>query len=720
MVWTIAANRSSHLLLVVIKLNQFLCSARCTTNILLIACAVFCLQIDNVGTLGEELSSESGREPALGFYADESAIQADLQYLAEDGRAGRDIGSPGLEQAAQHIARSFAASGLKMDAFGRTPFQPFNINIGAAIGELAHNRLMLTPISPEDRSVAPTGEPLVAISCQLDQQFRPLAIGNSAQRIAELVFVGYGITAPEIGYDDYAGLDAKGKVVVMLRKEPPQFPKRLQVRDGKNSSHAYFQSKLKNAIQHGAVGVMIVNDLDSIRTSLGKLENRIADETKRLNKLNTQLEELPIEAVNSRETLRQRRETSANMIEELRRQIAVVEVGLLDINEAGDKPLVPEIPVVSLSRAVVSQIMRTACASTINEVQTQIDQLTRPMSLALRYRVDLETQLTPSSVSSKNVVGYLDGVGELANETVVIGAHYDHVGMGGVGSLAPGTVAIHNGADDNASGTSALLSAARVMAKRMQNVPNHRRIVFIAFTGEERGLLGSEHYVRHPRWPLDSTIAMLNLDMVGRLRDNDLTVYGTGSATELDDILERANGRTQFKLFKVASGYGPSDHQSFYRQKVPVLFFFTGLHNDYHRPSDDSDKINFTGLARITDITCEVATLLATRPDRLAYAETVREVEIRWQATAYLGVQLREIAEQQGVLVTGVTPGNAAEAAGILVGDQILKIDEREVKTPGEVLETIRSRDAGDPIKVHFLRANQLMSVIAILKNRPH
>lgn len=679
-----------------------------------------CLVLDGRIAASEELNSDIGRGPAIGFYADETAIQADLQYLADDERAGRDIGTPGLEQAAQHIARSFAASGLKIDAFAGSPFQSFNINIGATLGELAHNRLLLTPISPEDRSAAPSAEPLIAIPCQLDQQFRPMAIGNTAQRTAELLFVGYGITAPEIGYDDYAGVEANGKLVLVLRKEPPQFAKRLNLRDGKNSPHAYFQSKLKNAVEHGAVGVMIINDLESIRSSLGRLESRIADETKRLNKFNSQLDELPIEAVNSRETLRQRRETSGNMIEELRRQIAVVEVGLLDINEAGDKPLVSDIPVVSLSRAVASQLMRTACASTINEVQMQIDNLTRPMSLAIRYRADLETQLTPSSVSSNNVVGYLDGAGTLANETVIIGAHYDHVGMGGAGSLAPGTVAIHNGADDNASGTSALLSAARVMVKRMKNVPNRRRLVFIAFTGEERGLLGSEHYVRHPRWPLESTIAMLNLDMIGRLRDNDLTVYGTGSAAELDEILERANGRTQFKLFKVASGYGPSDHQSFYRQKVPVLFFFTGLHNDYHRPSDDSDKINFTGLARITDITCEVATLLATRPDRLAYAETVREVEIRWQATAYLGVQLREIGQRQGVLVTGVTPGNAAEAAGIVVGDQILKIDEREVLTPGEVLETIRSRDAGDPIKVQFLRENQMMSVVAILKNRPH
>jgi len=232
-------------------------------------------------------------------------------------------------------------------------------------------------------------------------------------------------------------------------------------------------------------------------------------------------------------------------------------------------------------------------------------------------------------------------------------------------------------------------------------------------------LLGSEYYVRHPRYPLETTAAMINLDMVGRLRDNDLTVYGTGSATEMDSILEAANQATGFKLFKVASGFGPSDHQSFYTRNIPVLFFFTGLHNDYHRPSDDFDKINFNGLTRITDITSGVVAELATRLDRPHYAATDRDVEIRWQATAYLGVQLRDMNDNEGILVTGVSPQGAAEKAGILVGDRLKKFDESEIRTIGDVLKAVRLREANDPLRVDLTRGSEALTLIAILQNRP-
>ncbi len=168
---------------------------------------------------------------------------------------------------------------------------------------------------------------------------------------------------------------------------------------------------------------------------------------------------------------------------------------------------------------------------------------------------------------------------------------------------------------------------------------HHRRIIFIAFTGEERGLVGSKHYVRSPGFRSESTVAMVNMDMVGRLRDNELTVYGTGSAPMMNEILDQANERQQFNLFQVATGYGPSDHQSFYEAGIPVMFFFTGLHNDYHRPTDDFDKINFGGLTRITDTVSEVTFQLATRENRPQYAKTEGLAKIRRQMTAYLGVQ---------------------------------------------------------------------------------
>jgi Zn-dependent M28 family amino/carboxypeptidase len=376
------------------------------------------------------------------------------------------------------------------------------------------------------------------------------------------------------------------------------------------------------------------------------------------------------------------------------------------------------VPVVSLSRPLADRLLRAAGWESVDSTQERIDRTAQPSSVLLRHTVNLETRLTPSTVKSSNVVGVLDGKGPLAEQTVIVGAHYDHVGMGGFGSLAPGTIAVHNGADDNASGTAAMLSSVGRIQAHLADTASHRRIVFIAFTGEERGLLGSEYYVRHPPFPLESTVAMINLDMVGRLRDNDLTVYGTGTALEMDAIVDAANESTGFKLFKVPSGYGPSDHQSFYTQKIPVVFFFTGLHNDYHRPSDDFDKINFNGLTRITDITSGVAVDLATRLERPRYAATGRDASIRWQATAHLGVQLRE-AQDGRVMITGVTPGGAAEAAGILVGDKLEKFDDVEIRTIAEVLETIRSREAGDPLSVELRRGDRVMTLVAILQKQP-
>lgn len=646
---------------------------------------------------------------------DVERLKADLAFLSDDALRGRGVGSEGLEQAAEYIAASFAKSGLCVDVFAGKPFQTFDITVSATVGPAEQNRLMFMPMggTTEDNLR------LKEIAGELDRTFRPMAIGDNGNVDAELVFAGYGITAPEFDYDDYAKIDANGRVVVIMRKEPEYAADDARFDGAKNSKHAYFETKIRNAAAHGAIGVLIVNDPASVQAAIAQVDSRIAEETKRLNKLTQQLTELPEEAVNSRQTLRQRRDTLATMLEDLGRQHLVAEEGLMEVGEAGEKPWVPKLPVMSLSTGVANQLLRAADWEALEEIRARIVRTGKPSSATLVHRVKLRTQLNPAVVKASNVVGVLEGKGALANESVVVGAHYDHVGMGGFGSLAPGTIAVHNGADDNASGTSVLLSSVNRICRKLAGVASHRRLVFIAFTGEERGLLGSEYYVRHPRYPLETTAAMINLDMVGRLRDNDLTVYGTGSALEMDAILEEANKPLGFKLFKVPSGFGPSDHQSFYTRNVPVLFFFTGLHNDYHRPSDDFDKINFIGLTRITDITSNVAFDLATRQTRPQHTVTQRDVSIRWQATAYLGVQLRDLGNEEGVLITGVTPGGAADKAGIQVGDRLRTLDDAAIKTVGQVLETIRTREADDPLRVEVQRGEEVMKVIAILQNRP-
>ena len=675
-------------------------------------------------------AEELGKEPSAGpsvvpdgqIPSDEAALRTDLAFFCDDMLQGRNVGTSGIEQAADYIATSFANSGLQVDLFAGKPMQSFNVPISVSLGPVDENRLRFAPShsksrdSDSDSDSDSNDEPIVG---ELNRTFRPLAIGDSLIVNAELVFAGFGITAPEFDYDDYAKIDARGRVVVIMRKEPagPAFDGRFD--DAENSKYAYFETKLRNAETHGALGVLLVNDAASMQEQSGRIDARIADETARLNKITKQLTELPEEAFNSRQTLRQRRDTTASMLEDMSRQRIVANEGVMEISEAGEKLVVKGLPVLSLSREIANQLLMAAEWNSIDATRARIDRTGRPASTALAHRVDLQTSLNPAMVKSSNVIGVFAGKGTLANQSVIVGAHYDHVGLGGEGSLAPGTIAVHNGADDNASGTTALLASVKRIQARLANCSSHRRVVFIAFTAEERGLLGSEHYVRHPRFPLETTAAMINLDMVGRLHDNDLTVYGTGSAAEMESILDDANRTTGFKLFKVASGFGPSDHQSFYTRNIPVLFFFTGLHNDYHRPTDDFDKINFNGLTRITDITSNVVAELAMRLDRPHYAATDRDVSIRWQATAYLGIQLRDMNDGAGIMISGVTPGGAAEKAGIQVGDRIQRLDDSVIQTIGEVLDAVRIREANDPLRIELRRGTEAITAIAILQNRP-
>jgi hypothetical protein len=644
----------------------------------------------------------------------DAKVKADLVFLCDDQLQGRGIGTEGIDIAANYIAESFAQSGLRVDLFAGTPFQTFEIPVTATIGPAKDNRLSFVPIDP-----AADARRVPLIEGVFDQTFRPMAIGDSGELDAELVFAGYGITAPEYDYDDYAKIDARGRVVVIVRKEPPTTAGDRRFEGTKNSRYAYFETKLKNASDHGAVAVLLVNDTDSIRDAERRFDARIADEMRQRDKLKDQIASIPAEVVNTRAMLEKKQETIATMINDLRRRKGSVNDGLMELIEAGEKPIVAGMPVISLSRLVANQLLRAAGFESVDETCKRIDRTLRPSSTVLAHRVTLQTSLNATNASSSNVVAVLDGKGDLAEQTVIVGAHYDHVGMGGFGSLAPGTVAVHNGADDNASGTAALLSSVSRIRDRLQDASSHRRVLFIAFTGEERGLLGSEYYVTHPRFPLESTVGMINLDMVGRLRDNDLTVYGTGTAREMESIVEAANQETKFKLFKVPSGFGPSDHQSFYTRNIPVLFFFTGLHNDYHRPSDDFDKINLNGLTRITDITSGVAVELASRSDRPQYVATDRNVSIRWQATAYLGVQLRDLNDGKGVLISAVTSGGAAEKAGVRMGDRIQKLGEASPRSVSEVLEIIRARDADEPLRIELQRGVNTVVVTAILETRP-
>ncbi|MBQ4913350.1 M28 family peptidase [Maribacter sp. MMG018] len=275
-----------------------------------------------------------------------------------------------------------------------------------------------------------------------------------------------------------------------------------------------------------------------------------------------------------------------------------------------------------------------------------------------------------STITGTNVIGYVDNK---ADKTVIIGAHYDHLGMGGEGSLYADGEAIHNGADDNASGVAVLLD----LAKKLKDSVTGSNYLFIAFSGEEMGLLGSNYFSKNPTIDLKKANYMINMDMVGRLReDKTLSISGTGTAPIWNQVLNANN--PGFKLVLSESGVGPSDHTSFYLQDIPVLHFFTGQHEDYHKPSDDSDKLNYKGMEMISDYILDVITDLDDAA-KLSFRETKNESEDTPRFKVALGVMPDYLFDGKGMRIDGVTKGKPAAAAGLQKGDVVVKLGDSTV-----------------------------------------
>ena len=330
-----------------------------------------------------------------------------------------------------------------------------------------------------------------------------------------------------------------------------------------------------------------------------------------------------------------------------------------------------------------------------------------------------------AGVTGRNVIGILPGSDPaLRLETVIIGAHYDHLGHGDFGALDPDSAGVvHNGADDNASGTAALFHIATQLAA----APPARTVVFIAFDGEELGLLGSGHYTQNPVYPLSGTLAMVNLDMVGRLKNNRLIVYGTGTAAEFPRMLDSLNWFASFDLRQVEDGYGPSDQSSFYAAKRPVLHVFTDLHEDYHRASDDPDKINLDGLKRVIDFTTGVIRALADRPAPLTFVDLPPPAMAHGSGTAPVtggyGAYLGSIPDMAGtsgggVRLTGVRTGSPADAAGLRAGDVITGLGEHLVPDLQGLTDALRAHAPGDEVPLRFRRGAEELSTTVTLGSR--
>ena len=323
----------------------------------------------------------------------------------------------------------------------------------------------------------------------------------------------------------------------------------------------------------------------------------------------------------------------------------------------------------------------------------------------------------------KNVIGLLPGHDpDLRNETVVVGAHYDHLGLGGFGSLdADSTGQVHNGADDNASGAAMLIR----LAERLAQERPARTVLFIAFSGEELGLLGSAHYVKNPLYPMSGMLAMVNLDMVGRLRNKRLIVYGSDTAKEFPALLDSLNWHAGFDLKTQGDGYGPSDQSSFYAAGKPVLHIFTDLHEDYHRTTDDWEKINREGFDQVADFTLGLVTALADRPARLTPVEAPPPQHATGglaPATPGYGAYLGTIPDMTdnpgGVRLVGVRAGSPAEKAGLRGDDIITRIGSMAVPDLQAMTDALRSHKPGDTVDIVIRRGSMVTTVRATLGTR--
>ena len=377
-----------------------------------------------------------------------------------------------------------------------------------------------------------------------------------------------------------------------------------------------------------------------------------------------------------------------------------------------------EIPVVHLQRSVANYILQPT-GRTIAELEKRILDTRQPLSFVVPANICARTNIITNKKSTQNVIGKVEGADPmLKNQLVVVGAHYDHIGMGGKNSSSrmPDTLAVHNGADDNASGVAAILE----IAQKIAHAKPRRSVLVVAFAAEEQGLLGSRFFVENPIVPLDSIVAMINIDMLGRLNEEmELQVGGVKTSVEAEELLIKANEAYNFSLALSPQGYGPSDHASFYAYNIPVIFFSTGPHTDYHTPNDDIDRINFDGLAMATGYIYDVIHEIANASSRLTFQEAGPS-----QPTSRHGQELKvrlgimpdvSGATNNGLKVLAVTENQPAHTAGLQKNDVITAINGKPVKNIHDYMFRLQELSPGSSISLEFRRNGETKVVLVLL-----
>ena len=594
---------------------------------------------------------------------DPAALVEHVRFLASDELQGRGNGSKGLEQAAEYIAKRLETAGLRPGAPNGSWFQPFDLVTGLELGE--GNRL----------SIRARGQ---SVSFTLGEDYFPLSatasdsthVPSAEVRDAPLVFAGYGIYAPALDYDDYAGIDVRDKAVLVFTHEPQEHDEKSRFGGRSITNFASLLSKAMTARNRGARLLLVVSD-----------PGHDADEA-------------PYD-------------------------------GFARDPQAEDYG----IPVLRVHRDRIAPLLR---AWNLDAAAREIDAAGAPRSRALEgATASYVERIAKTRRTVRNVIGVLPGADpSRRDEAVVVGAHYDHLGLGGRHSMSPNLAGqIHNGADDNASGTAALIEIARAAAANRSRFP--RTLVFVAFAGEELGLVGSAHYVNSPAVPLDRTVAMLNLDMVGRPRGRIL-LSGLDTAPAVDAELKEAAAAVrglEIRPFQEGAGVGSSDDTSFALKRIPAIGFFSGFHSDYHRPTDDWQEIDAEGAAGVAMLAYELAARLSARAERPEFV--ARTAAPAGHGTAggdagsvggygpYFGSVPDFGDADGGVKFAEVRENSPAAKAGLKAGDVLVEFGGKPIRTLYDFTFALRGSRPGDEVEVKVMRGGQPLTATVALTTRP-
>lgn len=564
-------------------------------------------------------------------------LQSHIDFLASDSLKGRFPGTPEMDIAAHYIQSSFKDAGLKL--LGDKGMQEF---------------MVVTDISIGDNNTLSIGDS----NYQVSKDFVPYAFAANKSLEAEVVFAGYGFNIDRSGlvWNDFSGIDVKGKWVLMLTGDPEI--------DSSNSVFAAYsgdREKTLTATDEGAAGVLLVSG--PLMDARDKLISLHFDKTG---------------------------------------------------SDSG-------IPVINIKRELADYLLRNT-GLTIAQLESQLNETRQPNSMDLGVSANGSTEVNQVSVQTHNVVAVIEGIDpKLKDEYIVIGAHYDHLGFGGPesGSRLPDTVAVHNGADDNASGVSAIIEIAEKIAANRNEFK--RSVLVVAFSAEEMGLLGSKYFVNNPYFEFSQLKAMVNLDMVGRMKeDNSILIGGVGTSLESQDLLTSLEAiDTTLRFGYSPDGYGPSDHAAFYAEKVPVFFMSTGAHDEYHTPFDDADKINIEGEKKLADYGYVLVQTLANLDTNLTFQEndmTDQRQRGRRGFNVTLGIMPDYAgAETSGLRIDGLRKGGPAEKGGMLKGDIILAIDGKEIRNIYDYMHRLNTLEKGKIASIDVNRNGERMILLVQL-----